>query len=86
MYSSICSARKREIYDQVGEEGLKQGAGGAGSGAQSYSNIDPHELFSQFFGGDGGGSSPFGGLFDSAAGPGSTTKGDLQVNLEAKQT
>jgi DnaJ-class molecular chaperone len=75
MYS-ICSARKREIYDQVGEEGLKQGVGGAGSGAQFYSNIDPHELFSQFFGGGGGGgSSPFGGmggLFSSATGPGST--------------
>ena len=73
--SSLCSpARKRQIYDQVGEEGLKQGAGGGGgSGAQFYSNIDPHELFSQFF----GGSSPFGGaggLFgsSSSAGPGGT--------------
>ena len=64
-------ARKRQIYDQVGEEGLKQGMGGDGSGAQFYSNIDPHELFSQFFGGDG--SSPFGGLFgDATAGPGGT--------------
>ena len=69
---SIPPARKRQIYDQVGEEGLKQGVGGDGSGAQFYSNIDPHELFSQFF----GGSSPFGGmggLFGSSAGPGSGT-------------
>ena len=35
---------------------MKQGAGGAGT--QFYSNIDPHELFQQFF----GGSSPFGGM------------------------
>lgn len=71
MLFSIHAARKRQIYDQVGEEGLKQGAGG-GSGAQFYSNVDPHELFSQFF----GGSSPFGGIgglfSSSSAGPGST--------------
>lgn len=70
MLFSTHAARKRQIYDQVGEEGLKQGVG-CGSGAQFYSNVDPHELFSQFF----GGSSPFGDLFGSSntsAGPGST--------------
>ena len=68
----IATARKRQIYDQVGEEGLKQG-GGSGSGEQFYSNIDPHELFQQLF----GGSSPFGGMggasmFTSSSGPGAT--------------
>ena len=64
---SAYAARKRQIYDQVGEEGLKQGGGG--SGAQFFSNVDPHELFSQFF----GDSNSFGGLFgNSSGGSGST--------------
>ena len=71
MYLSIHAARKRQIYDQVGEEGLKQGVGG-GSGTQFYSNVDPHEIFSKFF----GNSSPFGGMGgifgSSSAGPGSS--------------
>ena len=62
-------ARKRQIYDQVGEEGLKQGAGG--SGAQFYSNIDPHELFSNLF----GGSNPFGGMMGGMFGNGSNGSG-----------
>ena len=51
------AARKRQIYDQVGEEGLKRGGGaGPGGGAHFFANVDPHELFRQFF----GGSNPFG--------------------------
>lgn len=64
---STHAARKRQIYDQVGEEGLKQGGG---SGAQFYSNVDPHELFSQFF----GDSNPFGGLFGSSSGGSGSTR------------
>ena len=54
--SSSLLARKRQIYDQVGEEGLKRG-GGADAGAHFFTNIDPHEIFKQFF----GNSNPFGG-------------------------
>ena len=63
-------AHKRQIYDQAGEEGLKQLQGGASDGGtQFYSNIDPHEVFQQFF----SGSNPFeamgdGGLFGSVSG------------------
>lgn len=41
---------KREIYDQYGEDALKEGMGGGGGGH------DPFDIFSSFFGG-----SPFGG-------------------------
>jgi len=57
--------KKREIYDQFGEEGLngQTGPGGGGAGANfSSANIDPHEIFNMFMGGMGGGgmgSNPF---------------------------
>ena len=52
----ILTARKRQIYDQVGEEGLKKGGGGNGPSAAFFSSVDPHEIFKQFF----GTSNPFG--------------------------
>lgn len=42
---------KREIYDQYGEDALKEGMGGGGGGH------DPFDIFQSFF----GGGSPFGG-------------------------
>ncbi|XP_022756047.1 dnaJ protein homolog [Durio zibethinus] len=49
-YEVLSEPEKREIYDQYGEDALKEGmAGGAGS-------HDPFDIFSSFFGG-----SPFGG-------------------------
>ena len=75
MIFSLCtSARKRQIYDQVGEEGLKRGGGDAAAGAQFFTNIDPHEIFKQFFGNSnpfgGAGSNPFDMFTGGASGSG----------------
>ncbi|KAL9110231.1 MAG: hypothetical protein Q9227_005138 [Pyrenula ochraceoflavens] len=51
-YETLSDPQKRQLYDQYGEEGLEQGAGGGGMNAE--------DLFAQFFGGGGG---PFGGMF-----------------------
>jgi DnaJ-class molecular chaperone len=50
-YEVLSDPEKREIYDQYGEEGLKEGMGQGGH--------DPFDIFSSFFGGGGG---PFGGM------------------------
>lgn len=53
-YEVLSDPEKREIYDQYGEDALKEGMGG-GAGAH-----DPFDIFSSFFGGGGfggGGSS-----------------------------
>lgn len=49
-YEVLSDPEKREIYDQYGEDALKEGMGGGG-GAH-----DPFDIFQSFFGG-----SPFGG-------------------------
>ena len=49
-YEVLSDPEKREIYDQYGEDALKEGMGGGGGGH------DPFDIFSSFFGG-----SPFGG-------------------------
>jgi len=46
----LSDSQKREIYDQYGEEALKEGMGGRGG------THDPFDLFNSFFSG-----SPFGG-------------------------
>jgi DnaJ family protein A protein 2 len=45
----LSDPEKREIYDQYGEDALKEGMGGGGGGH------DPFDIFSSFFGGGGGG-------------------------------
>lgn len=50
-YEVLSDPEKREIYDQYGEDALKEGMGGGGGGMH-----DPFDIFSSFFGG-----SPFGG-------------------------
>ncbi|GJS05244.1 DnaJ protein [Tanacetum coccineum] len=51
-YEVLSDPEKREIYDQYGEDALKEGMGGGGGGH------DPFDIFQSFF---GGGGSPFGG-------------------------
>lgn len=48
-YEVLSDPEKREIYDQYGEDALKDGMGATGA-------HDPFDIFSSFFGG-----SPFGG-------------------------
>lgn len=50
-YEVLSDPEKREIYDQYGEDALKEGMGGGGSGG----GHDPFDLFEAFFGGGGGG-------------------------------
>ncbi|KAK2979421.1 hypothetical protein RJ640_016333 [Escallonia rubra] len=50
-YEVLSDPEKREIYDQYGEDALKEGMGGGGG------MHDPFDIFSSFF----GGGSPFGG-------------------------
>jgi DnaJ family protein A protein 1 len=49
----LSDEKKRTLYDQVGEQGLKEGGGAGG-----FHNSDPFDIFNMFFGGGGG---PFGG-------------------------
>ncbi|URE17549.1 DnaJ protein [Musa troglodytarum] len=49
-YEVLSDPEKREIYDQYGEDALKEGIGGGGGGH------NPFDIFESFFGG-----SPFGG-------------------------
>jgi len=68
---------KRKVYDQFGEEGIKGGAGAGGPGGTHTMNVDPREIFKQFFGGgdafggasSGGGGGP-GSFFQFQTGPG----------------
>lgn len=46
-YEVLSDPEKREIYDQYGEDALKEGMGGGGGGH------DPFDIFSSFFGGGG---------------------------------
>lgn len=50
-YEVLSDPEKREIYDQYGEDALKEGMGGGSGGMH-----DPFDIFQSFFGG-----SPFGG-------------------------
>ncbi|CAL8248265.1 unnamed protein product [Merluccius merluccius] len=65
-YEVLSDPKKRAVYDQLGEEGLKTGGGGT-SGAPGGSTYhytfhgDPHATFASFF----GGSNPFDMFFGS---------------------
>lgn len=70
-YEVLSDSKKRDIYDNYGEEGLKGspggGGGGGGSGGASYSfHGDPRATFAQFF----GSSSPFQSFCFEFGGPG----------------
>ena len=53
-YEVLSDPKNREIYDQYGEDALKEGMGGGGG------VHDPFDIFQSFFGG-----SPFGGIRES---------------------
>ncbi|ONI01567.1 hypothetical protein PRUPE_6G146900 [Prunus persica] len=74
-YDVLSDPEKREIYDQYGEDALKEGMGGGGGGH------DPFDIFSSFFGG-----SPFGAGGGSSRGRrqrrGEDVVHSLKVSLE----
>ncbi|OHT10235.1 DnaJ subfamily B member 4 [Tritrichomonas foetus] len=79
-YDVLNDPKKRQIYDQLGEEGLKGGAGAGGpGGSYTFTQGNAEEIFKTFFGNDsffgggsadsffGGGGSPFGSFFSSSS-------------------
>merc|ERR1719340_48690 len=49
-YEVLSNPEKRKLYDQAGEQGIKEGGSGGGGGG-----MNPMDIFDMFFGGGGGG-------------------------------
>lgn len=72
-YEVLSDEKKRSLYDQVGEQGMKEGAGSGG-----FHGSDPFDIFNMFFGGGAGGH-PFGGRQENR---GKNLVHQLAVSLE----
>ena len=75
-YSVLSDPEKRNQYDQIGMDFLKNQSGGPG--------MDPSDMFSQFFGGNspfGGGGSPFGFNFGGGGEPRQQRQEDISVKI-----
>ena len=57
-YEVLSDPKKKDLYDQFGEDGLKEGFGGGGG----FNASNAEDIFAQFFGGGMGGGGPFGGM------------------------
>lgn len=84
-YSVLSDPKKKKIYDQFGEDGLKNGMGGAAGGFEGF---DAMNLFSQMFGsqfGGMGGGMPGGFSFHMGGMPGGFGMGDDDFNFMRSQ-
>jgi len=80
-YSVLSDTRKKQIYDQLGEEGLRGQSSGFSGGNFSFMNAE--DIFKQFFGDEnpfssfGGSGAKHGGHFQFGGFPGMGNFGDM---------